>query len=312
MVREINILFLGGAKRVSLAERFIATGIRMNISINIFSYELIDDVPIVFVGQIIKGLKWNDPYLYEHLNEVITLNCINIVIPFLDHATIVCAKLKERISPNVFIPVSDFELCEIFFDKKFANDWCEAENIAVPSNNYEFPMIAKPITGSASKGIIVLENEHDLNTLCDRENYLIQKFIKGKEYSVDAYISMQNSQIISIVPRQRLETQGGESIKSITVKCAKLISFSEIIIAKSKLKGPITLQLLEEDNSGNLFFMEINPRYGGAVLNSIEAGADSTVYLIKDYLGEKNDRFDNWIDKLMMIRRFSENYKICN
>jgi len=186
------------------------------------------------------------------------------------------------------------------------------KNISVPNNIDEFPLIAKPVTGSASKGIIILNNQQDLNALNDKENYLIQKFIKGKEYSVDAYISVRDFQIISIVPRERLETQGGESIKSITIKNLELISFSEKTISKSKLLGPITLQILQEEKTGKLFFMEINPRFGGAVLNSIEAGADSTMYLINDYLGEKNIRNDNWIDKLMMIRRFSENYKICN
>jgi len=123
MEKIINILFLGGAKRVSLAERFIETGYRKNITINIFSYELNEDVPIAFIGKIIKGLKWNDPDLYKHLIDVINQNNINIVIPFLDNATIICAQLKKIVTSNIFILVSDLNLCEIFFNKKRTNEW---------------------------------------------------------------------------------------------------------------------------------------------------------------------------------------------
>ena len=55
MKENINILFLGGAKRVSLAEKFIQEGKELNKNITIFSYELDDNVPISFVGKIIIG-----------------------------------------------------------------------------------------------------------------------------------------------------------------------------------------------------------------------------------------------------------------
>lgn len=311
MTKKVNILFLGGAKRASLAEKFIEAGKKINCEVTIFSYELNDDVPIAFVGKVIIGLKWADENLYDHLKETIQTNQINIVLPFLDIATIIVAKLKAIISPQVFIPVSEIELCEVFFDKTKTNEWCLKENISVPNDLSSFPLIAKPNTGSASKGIIVLQNDNDLQQLDNKDKYLIQKFIKCKEYSIDVYVSPKTKNIISLVSRERLETQGGESIKSITVKNSSILSFCEEVIAKSKLTGPLTLQILKEDTTNKLYFMEINPRFGGAVLNSIEAGANSPLYLINDYLGIVNERNDSWQDNLLMIRRFTEYYKLC-
>jgi carbamoyl-phosphate synthase large subunit len=309
--KKVNILFLGGAKRVSLAEKFIGLSKETNSEINVLSYELNDEVPIGFVAKVVIGLKWNDEKLYDHLKETIKTYEINIVIPFLDTATLIAAKLRTIISNDIFIPVSELELSELFFNKIKANEWCIKNNIPVPNDITTYPLIAKPITGSASKGLVIIQNNEQLDKLENKGNFLIQKFIKGKEFSVDIYVSPNSKEIISMVVRERLETQGGESIKSITVKDANLISFCEDIINKSKLIGPLTLQVLKENESGKLYFMEINPRFGGAVLNSIEAGANSPLYLINDYLGIKNERNDNWQNNLLMIRRFTEYYKLC-
>lgn len=310
--KNVNILFLGGAKRVSLAEKFIDEGKERGVNINIFSYELDVDVPISLVGEIIIGLRWNDSNLYNHLLEIIETKKIDIILPFLDYATIVSAKLKKMTEgKNIFIPVSDEKICEIFFNKYLANEWCIKNDIKIPSNVNKYPLIAKPIHGSASKGILVLESLTDFNNLGNKEDYLIQEFVKGKEYSVDVYVSIQDNEIVSIVPRERLETQGGESIKSITIKDERLINFSKEIIEKTKLVGPLTLQLIENSATKDLYFMEINPRFGGAVLNSIFAGANSPEYLLNDFYKIKNTYNEDWIDSFLMIRRFSEHYKIC-
>ena len=146
--KALNILFLGGAKRVSLAEKFMDEGKESGISINIFSYELDTDVPISLVGEIIRGLGWNDSNLYNHLIEIIAKKQIDIIIPFLDYATIVAARLKEMTgNMNVFIPVSDNNVCELFFNKYFADEWCMENGVSAPSKCGKFPLIAKPIHG---------------------------------------------------------------------------------------------------------------------------------------------------------------------
>lgn len=311
--KNLNILFLGGAKRVSLAERFIKEGKNININLKIFSYELENNPPISFTANIILGLKWDDKNIFRHLQKVTTENNINIIIPFLDFSTIIAAKMKQMEEfKNIFIPVSSLEFCEIFFDKKKANNWCINNNIKIPSNKTnEFPLVAKPIKGSASKGIIIIKNSFDFKNLIERKKYLIQKFISGIEYTIDVYRSTLNNQIISIIPRKRLETQGGESIKSITSYEPDIINFSKDIIEKTDLIGPITIQIIKENKTNEIYYMEINPRYGGAVLNSIEAGANSPKYIINEYFKIKNSKIENWTDRLLMIRRFSENYIIC-
>jgi carbamoyl-phosphate synthase large subunit len=308
----LNILFLGGAKRVSMAEKFINEGLTRGISVNIFSYELDKNVPINIVAEIIVGLKWNDKNIYTDLLKVSLINKINIIIPFLDLSTLIAARLKDMIEfKNIFIPVSNEENCNLFFDKHLANQWCIDNKVNVPASINNYPLIAKPINGSASKGLIIIQNSEELKNLKNKKKYLVQKFIEGNEYSVDIYRSTINNEIISIVPRIRLETQGGESIKSITVKDQSIIDYSRKIIEKTNLVGPITLQFIQDRKTKVLYYMEINPRFGGAVLNSIFAGANSPAYLLNEYYKIKNNKNENWTDNFLMLRRFSENYKIC-
>ena len=54
-MRKINIMFLGGAKRVSLAEHFIKSGKRLGREVRIFSYELSSDCPIASIGKVVVG-----------------------------------------------------------------------------------------------------------------------------------------------------------------------------------------------------------------------------------------------------------------
>lgn len=307
---NINILFLGGAKRVSLAEEFIRAGEELGHKVSIFSYELNDDCPIAFVGTVIEGKKWSDNLVIEHIEEIINKYDINILLPFVDPATVIAAMVNERQGSKVFIPVSNRNSCEVFFDKERSNRWCENNGIQIPSNDTtHFPLIAKPIKGSASKGILILKDQKELEDISCPEEYLIQAFIKGKEYTIDIYRSVRTKNIISLVPRERLETQGGESIKSITVKNDKIEIFAKSIISKTDLVGAITLQILEDDKK-NIFFMEINPRFGGGVLNTIAAGADSPIYLLREFLNLEEKENEGWNENYMMIRRFKEYYKI--
>lgn len=300
----VNILFLGGAKRVSMAEYFLAWGEKHGQKVSIFSYELTDEIPIREKATIIKGRKWVD--CLPHLKQVIQENEIDIVIPFVDPATIIASELAGN---EVFSPVSDHTVCSIFFSKLKSNTWCLENNIPVPSaSRAEFPLIAKPDKGSASQGIIKINNREELDLISNPEQYLIQQFVDAVEYTVDAYRSISHGNINFVVPRIRLETQGGEAVKARTVRHRKIEQLSREIIEKSGLRGAITLQFLEDRNGGEIYFMEVNPRFGGGVVTSFGAGIDIAGTVMADFqktlLPEKHD----WEEGLTMLRRFSEIY----
>ncbi|MBO9731732.1 MAG: ATP-grasp domain-containing protein [Chitinophaga sp.] len=308
--KTLNILFLGGAKRTSIAEHFIKAGKERNINVKIFSYELDKFVPIAEVAEVIVGLRWKDENILAHLAQCIQDNHINIVLPFVDPAILISRHLG-RLLPDIFIPVSDENICHIMFDKVSANDWFIQNAFPVPDNNTgNWPMIAKPRYGSASKGLIILKDDQSFARFKEEKetsDYLLQHFVVADEYTVDCYVG-KNANIVSIVPRKRLEVAGGEAIKSITIKDDSIIDLSKQILMAGKFIGPITIQFLKEKSSGKVFVMEINPRLGGGVLTSIAAGADVVQYLLNDYQNIINAPFDQWRENLLMVRAFREFY----
>lgn len=303
----LNILFLGGAKRVSIAQHFIQYGALRGIEVKIFSYELNSKVPIAEVAKIICGLKWNDKFIIKDLLKVISDNDIKIVLPFVDPAIAIVSTIKKELT-NVFIPVSDESLCNIMFDKCEAALWFQRHDICQPKfydelANIEYPIILKPRRGSASKGIIVCRNSDDIPS--DKlDDYLIQKYIENHtEYSVDCYVSNDGC-ILSIVPRIRLETLGGEAVCSMTVCDELIIEQSRKILSQGKFRGPITIQFLKDKD--NLYVMEINPRLGGGVVNSIGAGSNLISFIVNEAIGENVNPVCDWKDGVIMVRYFKE------
>ncbi len=308
-MKTINILFLGGGKRVSLAKLFKKVSSDVGREINILSYELDKYVPISSEGKVIKGLKWNDTNLIKHLKHIVKTHAINIVLPFVDPAVRIAAILNDELD-NVHIPVSNKDMCSLMFNKSKAACWLDEQSLPVPEiydiNKIVYPVIFKPVTGSASKGIIVVHSPDELSFIKNPENYLIQKYIeKNEEYTVDCFVSNMG-EIISVVPRIRLETAGGEVVRSRTVKCGKIIQFSKSILAKGKFIGPITIQFLKDLNDGNIYVMEINPRFGGGAILSIMAGANTPKMIINEYLNVSNAECWDWRENTLMTRYFKE------
>ena len=311
-MKELNILFLGGGRRVSLAESFVLCGKKKGIRVNILSYEINDNTPISFIGKIIFGKKWNDNKILEHLEKVVNDEKIGLILPSVDLATITASNFKQFTKTKCFIPVPNPELCQIFFNKQSTYNWCLKNNIPVPESNIKFPMIAKPIYGSASIGICKINNQEEFDIFKSNNKineYNIQRFIDGIEYSVDVYVSIQSRKVVVAVPRIRIEVTGGEATKSITKKDIKLIELSKKVALKSGLTGPMVIQFIQDKNSKEFYLMEVNPRFGGAVLCSIGAGADFPGYIIDEIQGIELLPYNiDWEDNMLMVRRFSEFY----
>lgn len=310
MKKDINILFLGGAKRVSLAKHLIEAGEKLELSVHIFSYELLNSVPIAAIGKVIIGKRWNDGNLFEHLTEVIEDNHIHIILPFVDPAVEVAGKLKEML-PAVFIPCSSLFLCQTMFDKKQSERWFKQHQIPIPpsygpADEVTYPIIIKPRNGSASKGIEVIKDQKRWDEIANKQDYVIQQYFENKEeYTVDCYVA-GNGEIISIVPRIRLEVAGGEVMNSITKRDKELITLSTNILQSGEFFGPITIQFIRDKNMDKTYVMEINPRLGGGVIASIEAGADMTTYILTEYKGEPLHPYDDWQEDTLMTRYFNE------
>lgn len=286
---EYPILLLGGAKRVSIA-RHIADAFRQRgFQARFISYEIDSRVPIAELAEVVIGKRWSDPGLYDDLAELVRTRGIRMIIPFVDGAVAPASDFAaSHTELRLFVPGSDAALSETMFDKVLADHLFRSLGLPVPAGRDNgFPLIAKPRRGSASKGIVILNTKADLQALPAPDDYLIQEYIsRREEISVDCYVSITDGRILAVSPRRRIETLGGEAVRSITLDAPDAIALSERTLRATGLRGAVTIQLIRDlDRPSRLMIMEINPRLGGAVVCSIGAGADIPGAIADDALG---------------------------
>ena len=75
--------------------------------------------------------------------------------------------------------------------------------------------------------------------------------------------------------------RAGEVLKTKIVQDDVIISEMEKLISNFNPCGPITVQLIRDDKTGEDYYIEINPRFGGGAPLSMKAGADSAEMLIR-------------------------------
>ncbi|EAF3219943.1 ATP-grasp domain-containing protein, partial [Listeria monocytogenes] len=66
----------------------------------------------------------------------------------------------------------------------------------------DFPVVLKPIDGIGGEGITLIENEQNLNEVEeDIKNYIVEEFIQGKEFSIEAVGFKGEHQIFTITEK---------------------------------------------------------------------------------------------------------------
>ena len=181
-------------------------------------------------------------------------------------------KLGEVIDKII---ISEHKTVDICTDKQKTNIFFKNSEINLPSEQYIKKMIAKPIYGRGSKNIIYFNSKEEYKFFKKKKNYIVQKFIDGKEYTVDCLFD-QNSNLIFCLARERLIHRGVSIIGKIVydqkiikevIKISRLLNFN----------GPINIQFIKT-KSGKIWLIEINPRLSGSIEFSIKAGFNPFLY----------------------------------
>lgn len=306
MNQHLNILLLGGAKRVSIGRMLIDAGRRAGYDVNLFSYELEEHVPIACEARIIVGRRWRDPGLIGHLHSVVLEHNIKIMIPFVDGAVGVVARYRD-IYHDIWAPVGPTLRVEAMFDKIAADRLFREASIPVPyaytKGRPSFPLIAKPRFGSASQGIRIIDNPRDFREVtADADKYILQEYIANRdEYTVDCYVA-DDARIICTVPRRRIDVVGGEVSRTITVNRTDIIDLSHKILSRLGLRGAVTLQFIHDLDINRLLLMEINPRLGGGAVCAVHAGADIPAYIIAEATAQPIEPCRNWRPGTEIVR----------
>lgn len=289
--RTIRILFLGGAKRVSMARLFRQAAAREGLACEIYSYEIDRCVPIACEATVVEGRRWTDCDIQRHLHDTVMRHRIDIIVPFVDGAVAVAAGYAAAYPDGVFVPASGSDLAELMFDKVRAAGMFERAGLPVPRTYRPgdpcMRLIAKPRHGSASKGIVEVSSVEVLDDiLLRRDEYLIQERIDNREeLTVDCYVSVAGGEVLAVSPRRRNVTVGGEVSDTVIVDMPEAVALATRTLRALGLRGAVTVQLIHDLDDDRLMIMEINPRLGGGAVCSVIAGADIPAMIIAEAIG---------------------------
>lgn len=120
------------------------------------------------------------------------------------------------------------------------------------------------------------------------DDNIVQPFISGRKFTIDKFCDYEGNPIY-ITPRECLQVRTGEVLKTQIFMDETMIEESIRLCKSFKPCGPMTVQLIQDSNTKDNFYIEINPRFGGGAPLSMKAGARSLETLLKLISNEKID-----------------------
>ena len=315
----MKIIITSVGRRVELIQLFKKAACRLGVELEIFGADISDLAPALFFcdKKVLVPLISDQSYI-PTLIEICKTNRIDALIPTIDTDLLLLAKNAaefEAVGTKVLIsPLDKIEVCR---DKNFTSGFFRSCGLHAPTtyNNcskYDggFPCFIKPKDGSSSIDAYKINNTEELLEFANRvNNYIIQPFVDGEEYTVDIFCDFDGNPVY-ITPRKRIAVRAGEVLKTEIVCDDNIIEECRVLIDKFKPVGAITVQLIKEKNTGINYYIEINPRYGGGAPHSIMAGADSPGAVIRILSGEKLGFEKNAAEPGAVFSRFDQSIRV--
>ncbi len=294
----MKILFTSVGRRVELIQAFRLASKQLSIDLDIIGADISESAPALFFcdkTEIVCRIS-NKEYI-PTLLSICQSEKIDCLIPTIDTDLLLLAENKskfESIGTKVLIAdVGKIRLCR---DKNLTSDYFCSLGLKAPKafNSVEefekeirFPAFIKHKDGSSSINAYRVDNLEDLKLYANKiQDYVIQPFIAGSEYTIDIFCDYDGNPVY-ITPRERLAVRAGEVLKTKITQDDTMIEEMQKLIADFKPSGQITVQLIKDQSTGENYYIEINPRFGGGAPLSIKAGADSAKAVIKMINGEK-------------------------
>lgn len=311
----IKILFTSVGRRVELIQAFRKAADSARTKLFIYGADLSASAPAMFFcdKKVITPAIKDDNYI-PFLEEFCKNEQITAIIPTIDTDLLILAHNKEKFeSSGTRVVVSAPDKVAVCRDKRITYDFFTECGLKSPEpvtrvEDYSagFPCFIKPKDGSSSINAHKAENKEELITYAsETPDYIIQPYIKGKEYTVDIFCDFKGSPIY-ITPRERIAVRSGEVLKTKILSDEKITSECLKIIENFKPSGAVTVQLIRSDTDGEDYFIEINPRYGGGAPLSIKAGADSPSALIGLLAGGEFGYIENAARGGLVYSRFDQ------
>lgn len=292
-MREVRILFTGVGRRIELIQAFRQAALVLNVNLKIYGADMAGTAPaLAYCDYTRKVCGMKEKKYISELVQICEMDKIDLLIPTIDTDLLVLSENVDAFKTTKVL-ISKPDKIAICRDKNHTSAFFESCGCKAPKtvNNWEnydgaYPCFIKPKDGSSSINAYRVEDINELKMYAQQvEDYIIQDFIEGMEYTVDVFCDFEGNPVF-ITPRIRLQVRAGEVLKTQIAMDDVIIEKCKKIIEQFKPVGPMTIQLIRRKHTQEDYYIEINPRYGGGAPLSMKAGARSAETALKLLLKE--------------------------
>lgn len=239
---------------------------------------------------------------------------VGLVVPTRDEELPVFAAAKARFQADgIAVLVADPDAVATCQDKRRFATACSAAGLLTPRvidspSGADLPLFIRPRHGKGGAGARVVRTASQLSTALEElgDEAFAQELIRAPEYTVDVFVDSAGIPI-TCVPRERLLVVAGESHVGRTVRHESLTRQTLRLLESIGITGHATVQAFDRD--GDVLFIEVNPRYGGAAALGFAAGAHSPEAAVRQAQGERlAPRLDDYEVDLIMLRHSEDRF----
>ena len=230
-------------------------------------------------------------------------NQIDYFIPVNEHEIETVARSRQMFyDKGIKLLIQSDDILSICLNKSKTMELLAAHGVCVPKTYTNIQYVCKPNKSNGSKGIVIGDVRRDLGA---SEDYLIQEYIAGDEYTVGVFQAPQQPLRVIAFKRQLkngysnlVELVHDQPLEQLAARVAKLL----------QLQGYINIQLRKRGNAYYIF--EINPRISGTVRFRDMLGFHDVLWWLDMLDGRQPAAYEPRYSKALGIRELNEKFLI--
>ena len=313
----MRILFSCVGRRVELVQSFRDAAKHLGMELEIWGTDITSTAPaLYFCDHTCLVPRISEKSYVPTIVRICAENDINLLIPTIDTDLLLLAENKALFGKTKVL-ISDPRKIAICRDKRLTADYFHSVGLKSPAptddvRNYHdgFPAFIKPKDGSSSIFAYKAEDRDALEEFTKQvPDYIIQPFIEGTEYTVDVLCDLEGNPLL-ITPRIRSAVRAGEVLKTEIRQDDTIIAEIKQLLLDYRPCGAITIQLIRDNQTGQDYYIEINPRFGGGAPLAMKAGANSAEMVLRMLNGETLTYAEKAAEDGAIFSRFDQSVRV--
>lgn len=245
--------------------------------------------------------------------ELVARFGVDAVVPLVDEELVRLPELDREMDGEVGIVAPRPEVVEATIDKyRTAREYPE---LRVPHtvlasdvrdlDSEVFPVVVKPRFGRGSRGVERFDDREGLHdylraTARAHDELLVQRFVAGTEYTTSV-VATRDDRLLGVVPKEAIEKDGC-TVRGATRRAPRVREACRRAFEALEPHGPMNVQQIRSDETGEVYTIEVNPRFSSTAVLTVAAGVDELDLLVRDATGEDVTPPDDYDPDLHMMR----------